>query len=65
MMRTLIESAMRGLVRFRSRAARDEFFKRLAILEAHANTPDAELDRTARHRRASHYFRQHGEHYDA
>jgi hypothetical protein len=65
MMRALIETAMRGLVRFRSRAAREEFFKRLAILERFANTPDAELDKPTRHRRASQYFRQHGEHYDA
>jgi hypothetical protein len=71
MTRALIEIAMRGLVRFRDKAARELFFRRLtALQELWDDTPPAPphevmLSKTARHRRASQYFRQHGEHYDA
>ena len=68
MMRALVEIAMRGLVRFRNKAARELFFRRLEALQRlyHPTDPgDAFLTRQERHRRASQYFRQHGEHYDA
>ena len=55
--RALVEKAMRGLVRFKSRDARDLFFIRLAILES---LEDPENTKTARKRRASQHFRQHG-----
>lgn len=55
-LRALVEKAMRGLVRFKSREARELFFIRLAVLENLEN-PDT---KTARHRRASQHFRQHG-----
>jgi hypothetical protein len=58
----LVEKAMRGLVRFKSREARDLFFIRLTILERLETKEDT---KPARKRRASHYFRQHGDHIDA
>lgn len=71
MTRALIEIAMRGLVHFRGKGARELFFRRLTALQviwdgAPPTPPhEASLSKTARHRRASQYFRQHGEHYDA
>ena len=56
-LRALVEKAMRGLVRFKSREARELFFIRLAVLETLENRDDT---KTARHRRASQHFRQHG-----
>ena len=69
-MRALIEIAMRGLVHFRGKGARELFFRRLAALQLlwddmpPAPPDEASLSKTARHRRASQHFRQHGEHYD-
>jgi hypothetical protein len=60
--RALVEKAMRGLVRFKSREARELFFIRLAFLESLEQPKET---KTARKRRASHYFRQHGDHIDA
>ena len=53
----MVEKAMRGLVRFKSRDARELFFIRLAILESLENPDNT---KTARKRRASQFFRQHG-----
>jgi hypothetical protein len=68
MTRALVEIAMRGLVRFRSRDARPLFFRRLEALQRlyhPADPDDAVLTKQERHRRASQYFRQHGDHIDA
>ena len=52
---------------FRSRAAYDLYLRRKAVEESLrdnkpcAHLADIELDKQARHRKAHHHFRQHGE----